>query len=330
MEKVTIIIPMYNSENYILNCLKAIKNQTYKEIKVILVDDGSNDNTIEVCKEFIEKNNIKYIDILSKKNGGASSARNYGLKYVETEYVCFVDSDDIINKDYVEILMKNKNDFVIAGYIEKKKFIEKPINLVSEKKNVRDDDLYKLIFKVPLINFLNPPYCKLYKNSIIKKNHITFDENLKIGEDLKFNLTYLEMCKSVTFLPDNIYLYTDTNINSLTTQFNDNRWKIELDLFTIYENYFKKNNSYNRYEKEINEFLLSSFAKTCYTLLKSNKLKMYKINYLKSMIKDEIFNNKSFSFKKFSNKIVFVSIKIKCYLPVYLFYKLKILYEKII
>lgn len=325
MKYVTIIIPMYNSEKYILNCLNTVINQSYKNIKVLLVDDGSTDNTINVCQHFLKKNKIKNMEILSKKNGGPSSARNYGLEHAKTDYICFVDSDDEIKSDYVEKMIKEKNDLVIAGYIEK--YYNKEIinNIVNKKKILNDLEFDKMLLNVPLTSYFNSPCCKLYKTSIIKNNKLKFDENINIGEDLKFNLLYFEKCKSITLIPDNLYYYNHININSLTSKFNENRWDIELDLFKVYMNYFKKKNNYKTFEEEINEFLLSSLTKTCYTLIKSNKENKFKINYIKKMINDKVFKNKIFSRNKISNKIAFLSIKIKSYIPIYLFYRIRFL-----
>ena len=112
MSKVSIIVPCYNAQDYIKNCIDSIKNQTYQDFEVLMIDDGSKDNTKKIIqKEIKDDQRFSYF---YKKNGGLSDARNYGLTRAKGEYVCFIDSDDYISQDYVELLyysiQKNNSD----------------------------------------------------------------------------------------------------------------------------------------------------------------------------------------------------------------------------
>ena len=101
---VSIIVPIYNVENYLERCLQALKNQTYKNLDIILVNDGSKDNSEAIAKKYLDDERFH---LYSKDNGGLSDARNYGMKYAKGKYICFIDSDDYIELDYIEVLLTN-------------------------------------------------------------------------------------------------------------------------------------------------------------------------------------------------------------------------------
>ena len=104
-ELISIIVPVYNVEKYLARCLESILEQTYKDLEVILVDDGSTDASPQICDQYAEKD--KRIRVVHKKNGGLSDARNYGMRIMRGNYVVFIDSDDLIHKQAVELLYQN-------------------------------------------------------------------------------------------------------------------------------------------------------------------------------------------------------------------------------
>lgn len=104
-ELITLVIPIYNIENYLGRCLDSVINQTYKDLEIILVNDGSTDNSLEICESYAKEDSR--IKIINKNNGGLSSARNVGLDACKGDYVTFIDSDDWVSLDYIEILYKN-------------------------------------------------------------------------------------------------------------------------------------------------------------------------------------------------------------------------------
>lgn len=328
MEKVSIIIPMYNSQDYILDCLKNIQKQSYKNYEVLIIDDGSIDGSVELCNEYIKKNKIKNIKVLTKENGGPSSARNFGIRNTNSEFICFVDSDDSITEDYLLNLLNNKDDLVISGYIDKFKTSSKYIGVVNKKLIINKKNISDYILQAKTVQFFNPPFNKLYKSNIIKNNNLYFDENLKMGEDFKFNIEYLKQCNSITLIPECIYIYNHINENALTCKFKENRWEIEKELFNTFCSFFSEPYIKNN-ENDINEYLLTSINKTVYTLLKSDLTKKYKKEYLKKIFSDPILKSKKYNCSKLSNKITCISLNLKTYKFIELFYKLKILYERI-
>lgn len=175
MIKVSIIIPVYNSEKYISRCLDSIINQSYKNIEVLVINDGSSDNSLKILKEYEKKyNNIKVID---KENEGVAITRNKGIKLATGDYIMFIDNDDFIDSDYLESYINsvsNDVDIVMGGY---KRVNEKNKILFYER--LKDTNWSKYIIMAP--------WAKLYKKEFLIKNNIEF-LSYKIGEDVYFNL----------------------------------------------------------------------------------------------------------------------------------------------
>lgn len=217
---VSIIIPIYNAEIYLPYCLDTIRNQTYKDLEVILVNDGSTDDSGKICDEYSKKDN-KFI-VIHKKNGGVSSARNAGLKIAKGRYIGFVDPDDWMEPNIVENLYKlitnNDADMSCCGYY--KEDIEgKIINKTSGADPMRINN------KEVLNNILNPNgyysfvWNKLFSSNIIKKNRIYFDEDIQFGEDLLFCCEYLTHSNIIIYDSTPYYHYIIHNDNITKSQF---------------------------------------------------------------------------------------------------------------
>lgn len=203
MKKVSIIIPVYNSENYISDCLESILVQTYQNIEVIVVDDGSIDDSVNKCKE-IQKNDNRVM-IIKKKNGGVSSARNTGLKKSSGDYIIFVDSDDIIPANFVAEMVKavsGNAEMAVCGILEKtKKDVKKAV--YSGNINVKD-----FRFLMYAHNSIGGFCCnKIYSSEIIKKNGIKFNEKIKNYEDMLFNIQYVSCVDNIKYTKSTSYIY---------------------------------------------------------------------------------------------------------------------------
>lgn len=197
MKKVSIIVPVYNAEKFIKRCVESILNQTYKNIEIILINDGSNDNSLKIINYYDEK----YDNIYSytQKNQGPGKTRNRGIDLSTGDYITFIDADDYIEKDYILNLVSksDKKDIVICGY----KRYDKNMNLIVEKLPVGSDiDYFKFISTV----------CKLYRKNFLVENDIKFS-NRKIGEDMLFTLK----CYSLTDKIDNVKSSGYCNIENL-------------------------------------------------------------------------------------------------------------------
>lgn len=194
MDKISVIIPLYNAEKYIAKCIESILRQTYKNFELIIVDDGSTDNSYDRVKNFHD-DRIVY---LSKENGGVASARNMGLDHARGAYCVFVDADDELNSDtYLEELVaQSEYDYVVGGlthcyYIDG---VEQGRNAVSpgEYEGTVAQEMPDEFF---VRGFVHACWGKLYKRSIIEENHLRF-EHVRLSEDSLFNSNYLKFIKS--------------------------------------------------------------------------------------------------------------------------------------
>jgi len=186
---ISIIIPIYNSENYIKDTLDSIKRQSYQNYEVIIIDDGSTDNSYSICEKFKGSSKNK-ITLIHTANSGVSKARNLGLKYATGKYICFVDSDDILEENYLKNMLFNDNyNMSCCNYLDmwKRKRVKK-IKTISKNTLTREQALALLFEKNSLGGYL---WNKLFLNKVINNNKLRFDEDLFMLEDLLFVTKYL-------------------------------------------------------------------------------------------------------------------------------------------
>lgn len=216
--KVSIIIPVYNVEKYLKKCISSVQNQIYKNLEIILVDDGSKDNSATICDDFAKRDNR--VKVIHKANGGVSSARNAGLDVACGEYVMFVDADDWISEDLCEKILSQNNDadLVIGGYTVMNKNGKQKYLLANKEMNfpkdfgIEFDELFKN-------NYINAPFSKVYKSHLI--NGQRFDTTIALGEDFLFNLKYISKCKRIATVNTSGYFYNCLNENAATKKFRD-------------------------------------------------------------------------------------------------------------
>lgn len=229
---ISIIVPAYNVANYLPVCLDSLLQQTYPNIEIIVINDGSTDQTKDIADRYLHTQ--KNIILINQKNEGLSGARNTGIKQARGNYICFVDSDDWVEKDMIQKAVYSltpKDDVVLWGYIKEythasiKQPLAKGIERFSEG-NI--NFLYQRIIG-PVNEQLKHPECvdsyitawgKLYKASIIRDNQIQFVSTKKIGtEDLLFNVQFFSHVKNAVILPDCLNHYRKTNTSSLTSNY---------------------------------------------------------------------------------------------------------------
>ena len=199
---VSIIVPIYNAELYVSECIDSILKQTYTNFELLLINDGSTDNTSYICKKYNKDDNrIHYIE---KKNEGVSIARNIGLKHASGDYVIFIDSDDIVKPNYLQLLIdKKENDLVVSGFtaqynnqiIRESKFLNSII-VLNHSNNLLDK---VLIF--------GTPWAKLFKLEIIRRYNIQFNPKLSLHEDHLFYFEYIKYIQSISTIEDVMYIY---------------------------------------------------------------------------------------------------------------------------
>lgn len=220
-ETISVIVPIYNASSFLNKCISSIINQTYSQLEIILVNDGSTDNSLEICNLYA--NNDKRIKIINKENGGVSSARNMGIEAATGRYLVFIDADDYIEKNMFEVLaddlFKYDVDLSMCGY--KNVDINGNILFVSEslKEKYFDDKTFKHYLFQP--NYYREILCnKLFKLDIIKNNNIRFREDIHINENIVFILDFAHYARKYVYDNEILYNFVQHKNSALNEKFN--------------------------------------------------------------------------------------------------------------
>jgi glycosyltransferase involved in cell wall biosynthesis len=197
---ISVIIPVYNGEAYLRECIDSILNQSYRNFEVIVINDGSTDGTRDILERFYSDNTA--ITVINKKNGGVSAARNDGINASRGEYLMFLDADDEYLPDALKQMvmeMDDETDFLVCSY--QKKWI-KTHSQINKRQVLTRNDIYRDFIELNLkFNFI---WANLYKADIIKKNKILFNEAVHFAEDYEFNLNYIKYLSGNIVLSDKI------------------------------------------------------------------------------------------------------------------------------
>lgn len=309
---VSVIIPVYNVSEYLEICLDSIVNQTYKDLQIIIVNDGSADNSAEIAKGFADRD--KRIQLIHQENKGVSVARNNGMKNAKGKYLFFVDADDRITSNAVELLINRiKNDdtdLVCAGYYEVNLQFPKGLKLNDFTKEQQDTIINQSDFQKNLFNGVSGVlWAKLFRREFFENYNLCLNPEINFSEDLLLVIEYSFYVKKVSVISDSIYYYNrlnefglsrklkESNINDLKLtnqkilEFSD---KLKsLDIIEIIKNreinfliqYLKQNiTNYQSFRKAINHVYMhfdSDLIKLAYK--KSN------CNYFLTLIKYKIY-----------------------------------------
>ena len=213
---ISVIVPIYNAEKYLDKCIDSIVNQTYKNLEIILVDDGSPDHCPSICDKWAEKDSR--IKVIHKENEGVSKARNTALDCMNGSYATFIDSDDFVSPDMLETMLtealKEAADMVICGFNFVFYDTGKTEKVFCAEKLYTDNQ----ILNSYISDDIRPEACaKLINRDVI--NHIRFDEGVGYAEDLLFNYYVLKQCKAVKCIEECLYYYVQSSGNSSTTAY---------------------------------------------------------------------------------------------------------------
>lgn len=207
--KVTIIVPVYNVEKYLTCCIGSILSQSFKDFELLLIDDGSSDLSGEICDDYVEKD--ARIRVFHKENGGVSSARNLGLENAQGEWICFIDSDDWVEVDFLkELIQYDSFDLVVGGcegvgcMIYSTKRNE---NLIIDFKHPNKAAQILNANNENTISAFYYSWGKLFRNSIISQNDLRFDTRMKICEDTCFLMKYLIHVQKIILSNSSLYRY---------------------------------------------------------------------------------------------------------------------------
>lgn len=257
--EVSVIVPVYNVEKYLDRCILSILQQSYNDYELILVNDGSRDNSAKICDSYAKLD--ERIVVKHQKNAGVSVARNTGLEVARGEYIVFVDADDYLEENCLEILIRCRKEhgaqLVCGSHILHK-------SLGRKKKASYAFEIYDEIrLKERYLEFFNKvqhaPWGKLYERKVIEDNAIRFQEGIPMAEDSLFNLEYYEHINCAICIPDLVYDYNCTNINSAM-----GKGYIDFSnyLYAVYKNkmnYIEKNQLESALHDELHKEKISYF-----------------------------------------------------------------------
>lgn len=256
--KVSVIVPIYNVEKYLKRCVESLINQTYKNIEILLIDDGSTDSSAEIC------NKLETVDsrikVYHKENGGLGSARNYGYKYAKGEYILFLDSDDYIELNTIENMMKYREyDIVCCGFDRvdeetKKVYSQEMIKMPFDELEITD----KMIIETA---FLSPSgWGKLFKKELL--SNIKFSEDKRAIEDTLFYLEIIPKAKKIKYIKEILWHYM-VRKNSLIMSITEEKADLfEKNLLEVKEKYIE-----NNFDKAKFEFLtIQVFIHNCISI----------------------------------------------------------------
>ena len=265
MAKVSVIIPVYNVEKYISRCLESLANQTLKDLEIIIVNDGSTDNSRSIIEKYLKKHSLR-IKYFEKQNGGLSSARNYGLKYATGEYIAFLDSDDYVEKDMYEdmykIAKKDDADMVECDFLWEWENTELQWEKYKDKKcmnEIKKNKIeYKKVKKDTRRNYKNKrqmmkkprvvAWNKLIKKKIIEKANIRFPEGL-IYEDLDFFYKIIPYINKISYV-NKYFVHYIQRENSISNSQSEKTADIFKIIDNIYKFYIEKG-IYQEYKQEL-------------------------------------------------------------------------------
>ena len=252
MSKVSIIVPVYNGEKVLKRCVDSIINQDYRDLEIILVDDGSKDDSFRIISEYA-KNDERIVPV-HKENGGVSSTRNLALDLATGDYIQFIDVDDWLPFDSTKLMVRgmeeNKTDLVIADFyrvvgdkIAKKGSIKEggvtTRNAFADRMMLTPADFYYGVL-----------WNKLYRRDIIEKYHIRMDENISYSEDMIFNLEYLLHVEKIFVLKSPVYYYVKTEGSLVMQNMNvENIVKMKTGMIKYYRDFYKNITVYQDYEQ---------------------------------------------------------------------------------
>lgn len=228
-ELISIIVPVYNAALYLKDCIESILSQSYVQFELILVDDGSTDQSGTICDQYMQKD--ERVRVFHLQNGGVSAARNFGMKKALGNYFMFVDSDDEMEPgalhEVAQDFIQNADVYILGMKVVGNQGEE----IIVPENGIFDEstfgDMYIELYKKFIIN---SPVNKVFKKSLIS-NNICFPINISLGEDLNFCNAYLRNCKKIVTLNKALYVYKQRDSGSLTTRYYEN-------LFTIYQAHY--------------------------------------------------------------------------------------------
>ena len=254
MEKVSIILPTYNSDSVLKNAIESVKYQTYENWELLIIENGKKGQAEEIVKEFAD-DRIKYI---YQEIANVSEARNTGIDNAVGKYIAFIDSDDRYEKDFLQRMIKEisakQTQIVTCGY---RRVYDKKQMLIQDCKNIENTTNIKEYLEILKESYLfNELWNKVYISEIINKNNIRFNKKYELGEDFLFNLDYIKKIDKASYINEPLYIYTDGE-TCLKLRYRPDKFNIEYELTQYLENVYKE-------QKWDMDYIYNRFARVYY------------------------------------------------------------------
>lgn len=336
MKSVSVIIPVYNVENYLPKCLDSVIGQTYTSLEIICVNDGSPDNSADILDAYAKKDGR--IRIVNQKNRGLSGARNTGITYATGDYIVFIDSDDWMDTDAIEqavvVAEKNNSDVVMWGYTREfgDRSLEKKIfdgdRVFDEKESI---EIHRRLAGLSGAELANPEntdalvtaWGKLYRTQIIKENRLEFVDTKIIGtEDLLFNMYYFGFVKSSAFINKPFNHYRKDNETSLTRNYKTKLFSQWSELYSRIRTYLDDNNLDEDFHTALDNRICLSMIGLGINELYNKSSHLQRIKNIKRILNSEqyvkAYKNLEFSYFPVHWKVFFMLCKKRCASGVYL------------
>lgn len=319
MIDISVILPVYNVEDYLEKSINSVLAQTFTNFELIVVVDGSPDNSISIAQKYAQQD--QRIKVFEKANGGLSDARNFGLGKAIGDYIYFMDSDDWIEpnllEDNIKILQENELDFLIFGYfkddIDKHNSLQKSTPIRPVKKTIKKGNP-RLSLDMDTLNLMGYAWNKIYRFNFLKENQLTFEKGTSLVEDILFNTQVFNNTNKIYFNEKCYYHYSNREIETLMKTFHlasFNLRKRRNDAISHFLDIWKFNNK----REILSEDIILGLRYCIHNLFnyKNQLSKLEKIQILNDMLFDEYTRNAIcvYNPKKVKDKIYFFLIKNK-------------------
>lgn len=331
---VSVIMPVYNVENYISKSIESVLNQTYSAFELIIVIDGSKDNSCTIAENYATQDSR--IKIVYKENGGLSDARNYGLNIAKGDYYYFIDSDDYIDKKLLEEVVyyadNNDLDVVTFGFyvdFENDKFNTYYSYEVRPRNGIYNScNINTIIVDEGFYNYIGYAWNKLYKSTIIKNNNKCFINGLSLIEDIEFNYLVFKDTEKIGFIDKVFYHYIQRNRKSLVNAQYDNFYELKLRAAKLRVEILENWNIDNNFlEKESHKLYLGALNSGLSNICKCKDLSM---NKKRIKIKEIIDFDRSINYKNIFNHSIDIKSKVLSILIMMKMYRLIIFNYRLI
>ncbi len=299
---ITVVLAVYNVENYLNRSIESIANQTYKNIEVILIDDGSTDNSPSICDEWAEKD--QRVRVIHKQNEGLSMARNTGIEEANGEYIFFFDSDDYVEKNLVEcsveMAIKTKAQIVVYGYdrIDENGVVKTSSVPELPSEIMRGEEIRSFVVPClagPIIkdgkkyHILSSAWGAMYSLDTIKRSGFRFvSEREIISEDIYSNLIYYQYIDCIAIIPKVFYHYCENNAQSLTRMYNPERFERNKHFYRQTLKLCDELHYPEQTKKNLSNQMVSNIIVSIKQIVGSNISNGQKINAIKAIVNDDI------------------------------------------